>query len=369
MLYFVCPTVQRPSGGVEKVYQFVESLERVGVPAAVVLRGLSTAKHDWFESDATCVSAEQVAFDVDADVLVVPDLSAFALDLPADARFVVLHQTPYRTFEGCRVRSGEQPTARDLGPYDHPGLLAVVCVSSDSERFFRFTFPGLDVRRIHLGIDPTCFRPGDTWRAPALACMPRKRPDAVSQLFYMLGSRGNCPGWPPRLIDNIPQHEVAAALRASPVFLNLPRPAEGFGLPALEAMASGSLVVGYTGRGGDEYLRPEHAFPVPEGDAIKFVRTIEAVIEEYEGRSSRLVAMREAALDLVRSEYTPERQHRDVVDVFTSLAPSQSQPTTKRSPKVPMTSILAVPAAPSRARVVAHHLRAAWRGVRRPKGR
>src|SRR5258708_39406932 len=83
--------------------------------------------------------------------------------------------------------------------------------------------------------------------------------------------RSRCPR-PARVpfveIDRLSQRQPAAALAASAVFLASGYP-EGFGLPPLEALACGCLVVGFAGRGGREYLRHgENCLLAAEGEVL-----------------------------------------------------------------------------------------------------
>ena len=363
-LQFVCPAPRQPAGGVEKIFQFVAALERAGVQAVVVHPNGAKPLAYWFEGAATVVRADALDFDVDRDVLVVPERWAFDVHLPHDAQVIVLNQGAYLTFGRLPLpEPGTDLSSLIPGPFRHPGLLGVVCVSTDSERYLRFTFPELEVRRIHVGIDTTVFSPGDTWRDHALAYMPRRRSDEVGELLRILASRGRSADWRLRPLDGLDQRGVADALRAIPVFLNFPI-REGFPLPPLEAMACGCLVIGYTGRGGDEYLLPDCSFPVPEGDSIEYARTVETVIDGYSKKDEHLAAISRAAIDLVSTEYTMDRQDRETVEVFAQLAPAPGGGA-GASTTVPMQSILRDVRDPSPARVLAYHARERLRTLTR----
>ncbi len=60
-------------------------------------------------------------------------------------------------------------------------------------------------------------------------------------------------------IHKVPYEKVPEALRACHIFLTTGFP-EGFGLPALEAMACGCIPVGFSGLGGWDYMR-SHPLP------------------------------------------------------------------------------------------------------------
>jgi glycosyltransferase involved in cell wall biosynthesis len=107
--------------------------------------------------------------------------------------------------------------------------------------------------------------------------------------------------------------ETASVLRESAVFLSL-NEREGFGLPPLEAMASGCVVVGFHGGCGRVYMRPDVAIPIDDGEVITFARQVESVLQRFGDED--LERMRESAVSLVRSEFSPAREAADVVAVF-----------------------------------------------------
>ena len=67
-------------------------------------------------------------------------------------------------------------------------------------------------------------------------------------------------------VEGLKHKEWAAVLKKHKFFLNL-SPVEGFGLPSLEAMASGCVVLGFDSYGGRDYFETgRNALVVPEGD-------------------------------------------------------------------------------------------------------
>ena len=49
---------------------------------------------------------------------------------------------------------------------------------------------------------------------------------------------------------------------------------EGLGMPPIEAAVTGNKVIGYTGRGGTEYLKKPIFTEVPHGNISKFIDEI-----------------------------------------------------------------------------------------------
>ena len=173
---------------------------------------------------------------------------------------------------------------------------AALTVSSDSAELLRFAFPSLDVSIVPNAIDPDVFYPH--WPGPSarrIAMMPRKRPDDARQVLRLLGERLR--DWKVVTVEGLPEQETAAALRSAPIFLALGR-REGFGLPAAEAMASGSYVIGFPGFGGREIFVPAFSTPVEDGDVLSLARGVADLMRRYErepelgsgGRSARLRA-------------------------------------------------------------------------------
>jgi len=106
-------------------------------------------------------------------------------------------------------------------------------------------------------------------------------------------------------------HEViyASRLRKADVFFNHSFP-EGLGLPALEAMLSGAIVIGYSGGGGTDFMVNEkNCFYADDGDAegvaIHLKRVIElSKNEKYSYKSQEIIDMGFSAEGTARS-YEP----------------------------------------------------------------
>ena len=49
---------------------------------------------------------------------------------------------------------------------------------------------------------------------------------------------------------------------------------EGLGLPPLEAVSLGNKAIGYTGQGGNEYLKKPLFEKIENGNIVKFCKTI-----------------------------------------------------------------------------------------------
>jgi glycosyltransferase involved in cell wall biosynthesis len=148
---------------------------------------------------------------------------------------------------------------------------------------------------------------GET-RELAVCYMPRKLPEQVSSIKALVAATHGEVPWVQ--IDNLPEGEVAQRFRANSVFLST-QYLEGFGLPALEAMACGCLVAGYKGTAGfaHPYASTANGVWAPDEDtraaAAAVTRAIEIVREAGPTYRAYLEAGRETAKRFTRETALP----------------------------------------------------------------
>jgi hypothetical protein len=310
VIYYITPSLARPSGGVRTMYRHVDALNAVGIPAAVVheRRGFRCA---WFENRTR---VEYPPLVLDDDVLVFPEqfsaesLARIAPGVPK----VVLNQGVYRTF--ASNRRGVSPSV------DCSDVVAAIVVSQDSERYLRYAFPQLPVHRVRHCIDGRVFFPDFTAHGRRIAVMAYKRPHEYAQVRALLQRRGVLDDWELVVLAGLPETAVARELRRAPLFLSFPG-AEGFGLPAAEALASGCFVIGYHGQAGREYLRPGHATVVEDGDVVSVATAVEEFTRSFDLCRAALTQRMGDAADWIRATYSHEHQTADLVDAFRGIEP------------------------------------------------
>ena len=158
--------------------------------------------------------------------------------------------------------------------------------------------------------------PGDVFRLPVcqaglrynpdktvqIALMPRKRREEARILEALIRAHPDLAGIPVVQIDRVPADEAHRRIRESLFFLSL-SDQEGFGLPPAEAMATGSIVIGYDGVGGAEYFTSETGFPIPDGDLVAFVACLAEVVSMWRATPDALERKRRLASDFIWSRY------------------------------------------------------------------
>jgi hypothetical protein len=318
-IYFLCPDIVRPSGGLRMIYRHVEILNDGGFSAQVV-HYMAGFKADWFEH-----RARTTWFPIDVrpfDMLVFPEIDgpAIAQAMPGQ-RKIIFNQNAYYTFQHYPL---DKP---DITPaYLSGEVVATITVSQDSLSYLNYAFPDIPVHRVRYGIDPRLFYP-PRQKLRQICFMPRKQGSDAQQVLSLLRFRGKLSGINLVPIDNKSHSEAAAILRDSMIFLSLGA-SEGFGLPAAEAMACGCVVVGYHGNGGREFMKPEFSFPIEVGDILGFARTLEQVIEAMENGSPRPRQMTQEASAFIRSNYSLEHEKADVMACWRRIvqAPLPTRP-------------------------------------------
>jgi len=314
-MWCVVPDWNKPAGGPRKQYQCVDVLNAAGIPAAVVHHSPGF-RCDWFRNETKVFAASEIEVSP-ADVIVIPEIYGSSIcQLPKGIRQVILNQNAYLTLDA--LGRGVEEAAK---PYLHnPDLVAVVAVSDQNADLLRYAFRDITVHRVRWSVNPALYFPPATAPGKRIAYMPRRRADEAAQVLALLKLRGILDGWEIVPISNRSESEVAEIMRSCRLFLSFSE-REGLGLPPLEAMACGCLVVGFTGYAGAEFFAKPYAVAVEDGDVGAFAAEVERVLAWTEQDPA---AAREAALEGSRralSNYSPEVERRDLVSLFEPLLP------------------------------------------------
>src|SRR6202035_3933705 len=285
-IFYRCPDWDGPTGGILVIYRHVEILARHGIPAYVLHQGRGF-RASWFASDAPVASLAGGPPPRGGDVLVFPEGCRDEMREAAGKAFERAVFAQNWAYVYGRLEPGED--WRDWG------IRRLLCVSRYIQRLLLQTME-LPSALVHPGIDVELFRAGG--KRLQIACMPRKNPKDLRQIEGIFRARF------PRFravpfvpIDAVPHARVAELLAESAVFLATGYP-EGCPLPPLEAMACECLVVGFTGRGGGEYMRHgRNCLIAGDGDVVRaadLLGRVVGMVETEEGAALRRQARRTA---------------------------------------------------------------------------
>lgn len=323
--YFLCPDISGASGGMAVSYDVVAALREDGHEAAVVhMSAGATYTNTRFRPPTFYTHAlEDVAVRRAGfmrgsyerarllrrrlrggrnprlvlrpdDVLIVPEfMMSWVIEAFPDQPKVVFVQNSFSHLRAC-----SDALARGLDP--DRGVLLRIGISDSCMKALELigTSPVAYCRVVpNLSLFP--YR---AEKAKVVSYMPRKRRVEARIIHAALERRGKLNGYRLQPVDGMTQERVAEILGESRIFISLLHE-EALGFPAMEAMAAGCIVVGYTGFGTREYFTDKTGIVTEEGDTAGLVEAVEAAIAEYEADPARLDRVRAEGARVVRSTY------------------------------------------------------------------
>lgn len=299
-----------PLGGVRAAYHHVRLLAANGLDAAIALVGDSKRPH--FEDDVPVVDGRRGLETEPQDIIVFPE--------PWHADMVRHRDRPIRRFVFVQNHFYMWYGLAGARSFGEIGIERVFCSSEVIAAYCGRVFPGPPPPVIHYGIDSALFRPRR--KRAQIAFMPRKMEKEarfILETFRRLHPEFH--DWRWVAIDRADESEVARILGESAIFLSLGR-LEGLGLPPLEAMAAGCVVVGFLGDGGREFATRDNGLWCPAEDWDQCVGAL--------ARAARGIASRDPAIARIAAaghetakRYSFERTERELLAFWRSaLAPT-----------------------------------------------
>ena len=246
---FFIPALKKMSGGLANIYTVARNLADAGRDVALMGPSVDAAGLKEAEADGLAVLPWGAAL-ASSDIWCIPESwpNALSVGVNAGARVLVYVQNWIYMLGTLPdgVRWKQLP-------------LEYAAVSRPVAWFMREVL-GLESRGVVPPvIDAAFFRQERKAAAPVrVAYMPRKNRALADQIRNVaaacLAEREKAPRVEWVEINNRTRAEVAELLSSCHLFISTGFP-EGFGLPPLEAMATGCVPVGFTGFGGWEYMR------------------------------------------------------------------------------------------------------------------
>ncbi|ODS33873.1 MAG: glycosyltransferase [Candidatus Scalindua rubra] len=296
-----------PSGGVKVIYSHVSHLVKNGYPAFVV-HNQADFRLPWLDCDVPILYAGNNLQILPNDIVVIPEDHKTALKAfrNIQAKKYVFCQNHFYVFKG--LQNGD--TWQDYG------ISNVFCCSDIISKFVRSVFDYGEVPVIHNAIHLDLFKPRK--KKLQIAYMPRKTPgelDFIRNLFDRLYKQYRQVPW--ICIDKVNEAKVAEIMSESAIFLSTSI-YEGFGLPPIEAMACGCIVVGFHGDGGLEYASRVNGFWCEGGNIIECARTLGHVVSLIDNKDKIVDKIKNQALKKA-GEYTFDRQKNELLDFWSKI--------------------------------------------------
>jgi len=304
-VYVICPDDNQPTGGVLKLYDFVDILNNNQIDSYII-HDDKNFRATWFENKTKITSADTVFIKND-DLVVIPEIWAErVLTLWPGIRKIIFNQDSFNTFIPFRYKLAEVQHI-----YLHPDVVQVMVVSDYDYDALNWLFPGIQLRRIYHGINNKLFF-FNQHKKKQIAFMPRKGTEDFIFLDYLLSLKNCLDDFKITVIDKMPLEQCANVLRESAIFLSFSHK-EGFGLPPAEAMACGCIVIGYHGQGGKEFFKKNLTFSIEHSDLFSYAKQICYVIEQFKTNPLTTLQIGKQASDYIIKTYSLANQEKSIL--------------------------------------------------------
>mgnify|MGYP001296540711 CR=1 FL=1 len=279
-IFYFCPDFSPPSGGTRRLYRHVHHLNNLGSKAFIVhlKKGFALTWHDykvpvlWLE--------DNLSFAAD-DILVFPE------GMPS-----LMKETQQLNCSRIAIALNwsyiynSLPKGENWKDY---GITRVITPSPVIKNFLELTM-GLDVTLIDNYIDANRYSYQPEKKKNKIVYLTRKDPSGDILSFIFKSKEGFFKEWEWMPLNNISEDKYAEQLGESRIFLATSSQ-EGMPTSALEAMASGCLVVGYSGIGGNDYMVGEGAKQnchlIENGNLPELAKILEEVILNWNKNTQR----------------------------------------------------------------------------------
>jgi hypothetical protein len=294
-IIFLCPFARNEiTGGIKTAYRQVELLAELGFDACIYQPEGAPA---WFATRARVLTEPSLA-PAAGDILVFPEVLNGMLAEIVQGRFaakkVLFCQAHYYTLFNPILPQR----------YRELGFAKVACQSAIAKGFLERVLRLANVEIIPCYIDAELFFPRA--KTIQIALIPRKLPReaaAIQRIFNLKYPQFQSIPW--RIVENATERETAEIFGRSTIVLSLPF-LESFGLVSLEAMASGAIVAGFHGYGGQEYARPDNGFWFPPDHLEEVADALARIVISLEREDPDLLKIRDAGL-ATAARYSKER--------------------------------------------------------------
>ncbi|MBW2304410.1 MAG: glycosyltransferase family 4 protein [Deltaproteobacteria bacterium] len=311
-IYYLCPDFAPPSAGTRRLYRHVFHLNRLGFNAAILhrKRGFVLSWHGykvpvlWLE-DSPKVQRE--------DVLVFPEGMAALMkqtkDLPC-LRIAIALNWAYIYIN--------LPMGEDWKDY---GITRAITPSPLIKDFLEWSM-GLKVTLIGNYVDTTRYH-YDPKRKKNRICYTARKDLPGAILNSIFSKREEIAGkydW--IRLEDMEEEEYARHLVESRIFLAASTQ-EGMPTSILEAMASGCLVLGFSGIGGNDYMvgsgRNRNCILVENGNLPKLGKALESLLSDLERDEGAYDAMLKNGIETASRFRDLEKEGESLRDFFLSL--------------------------------------------------
>ena len=348
-VYFYCPPLNVPSGGIEVLFRYAKNLHETGVNTCIIYEPredkkasyLESQKHrkaisvyepfkpDWLGEEykdvrlkALCEKEIQFSDGTKKpkdvlninpeDFLIIPEGFPNIMESTATVpcKRIIFAQSWYYILNGLQIgQKWQNFNVRD-----------VISISDGITEYLNAVMPGLSIKRGYNSINRNIFKNENNIakKVPIVAFMAGRSMDAqvrtinVIKTFYAFFPQFK---WI-RFVElkNLSKEEFSERL-AEAAFVLYTDEIAGFGTLPLEAMANGTHVIGWAPLGGKEYMHEKNGFWTTNGDIFKLAEMLGFAIEKYLTNQLDTPEVFEE-YEKTLSNYTIEKEKEQLNNIF-----------------------------------------------------
>jgi len=305
-IYYVCPDLPAPSGGIKRLYQHVEILNNAGFNSCI-LHFKKNFKPNWFLSNAPAAYMEENPAFSPNDIFVFPEGLATVMSkfIRFPCKKVVIALSHSYIFQNMPL--GEN--------WNNYGITAVITPSKIIKDLISWSMNIKDVVQIGTTIDSHLFNYVPEMKTLQVAYIKRKDTSAEIVEKILKSKRIDFKNILFNKIENLPINVYAETLKSSEIFIST-SPLEGINRSVLEAMACGCICIGYDGLGSREYIvesGTEQNFIVIENmNYIELAKKLEEVIDLISNESCIINKIRKNAISAA-GKFTGNSEQESVI--------------------------------------------------------
>jgi hypothetical protein len=310
-VYVICPDNNTPTGGILKLYDFVDVLNANHIKSFIVHNDRDF-RVSWF-SNSTKITDLKSTIPQPDDLLVIPEIWADrVLTTWPGIRKIIYNQD---SFNSIIPFYSNPEILREV--YLHKDVVQVIVVSDYDVDALGWLLPGIKLDRVYHGINDQLFYFNPN-KSKIIAMMPRKGREDYHLLEDILRIKNNMDGFAIQTIDRMTQAQCAEVLRQSAIFLSFSNK-EGFGLPPAEAMACGCIVIGYHGMGGKEFFKENLTFNIESTDLFNYAKQVDNVINEFKINPLMTSQIGKRASEYILKNYSLANQEKSILKIIKQL--------------------------------------------------
>jgi len=262
-------------------------------------------KSKWFKSNIKIKN--DLIFDKKKDFVIFPEIFAHFAE-----KLCIQNKIPYAVFVQNGYCLNPTNNFKQLEKV-YKNAKFILSYSKDITNCINLAFPlqSKKILKTNISIDKKKFNSIQK-KTNLITYMPRKLPSHSGNLTFFL--RNKLPkSWKFKSLHNIKEKDVYKYLSKSKIFLSF-SDMEGLGIPPIEAAIAGNKVIGYTGRGGNEYWNNPIFTEVKHGDISKFIKEILRNIKEKDLFNKLSNSRRK-----IVNKFSPNQEKKQIIKMISKI--------------------------------------------------